>query len=71
MKFIKEFGGYFKKCLWTNGQCFWLTLSLPNKPFNAERLIKSSRSEPFKIKIPSKNMLEKSKLFIKFINYVW
>jgi hypothetical protein len=24
-------------------------------PFNAERLIKTSRSEPFKIKIPSKN----------------
>jgi hypothetical protein len=27
--------------------------------FNAERLIKKSRSEPFKIKIPSKNMREK------------
>jgi hypothetical protein len=28
-------------------------------PFNAERHIKTSRSKPFKIKIPSKNMREK------------
>jgi hypothetical protein len=27
---------------------------------NAERLIKTLRNEPFKIKIPSKNMREKS-----------
>jgi hypothetical protein len=30
-----------------------------NWPFNAERLIKTSGSEPFKIKIPSKNVREK------------
>jgi hypothetical protein len=28
-------------------------------PFNAERLIKTSRSEPLKIKIPGKNMRKK------------
>jgi hypothetical protein len=28
--------------------CEGLTLSLPNQPFNAERLIKTSRGEPFK-----------------------